>query len=132
MQELLVRIEAAVGRAFVSGLSEPEWLLYHTLGDYQFYPVRQELVYYSVLRPDTEKVRIELSYRESAILRRLCKKREQVVHTQNLLLELWGDDSFFNTSLHVFITKLRHKLAYDSRTQIINVRGIEYRLMVQE
>ena len=46
-------------------------------------------------------------------------------------LELWGDDSFFNSrSLHVFITKLRHKLSQDEQIRIVNVRGIGYKLIV--
>ena len=50
---------------------------------------------------------------------------------QTLLLELWGDDSFFNSrSLHVFITKLRHKLSQDEQIRIVNVRGIGYKLIV--
>lgn len=74
---------------------------------------------------------MELSHRESEILKRLCENRNQVVNTQNVLLELWGDDSFFNSrSLHVFITKLRHKLALDDRIRIVNVRGIGYKLIV--
>lgn len=45
--------------------------------------------------------------------------------------ELWGDDSFFNSrSLHVFITKLRHKLSQDKQIRIVNVRGIGYKLIV--
>lgn len=44
--------------------------------------------------------------------------------------ELWGDDSFFNSrSLHVFITKLRHKLSQDEQIRIVNVRGIGYKLI---
>ena len=74
---------------------------------------------------------VELSHRESEILKRLCENRNQVVNTQNVLLDLWGDDSFFNSrSLHVFITKLRHKLAGDERIRIVNVRGIGYKLIV--
>jgi len=56
---------------------------------------------------------------------------DQVVSTQNILMELWGDDNFFNSrSLQVFITKLRHKLAQDKRIRIINIRGIGYKLIV--
>lgn len=55
----------------------------------------------------------------------------KVVNTRDILLELWGDDSFFNTrSLHVFMTKLRHKLARDGRIRIVNVRGIGYKLLM--
>ena len=73
------------------------------------------------------------SHRESEILRRMCAHRNEVVSTQSILLELWGDDSFFNSrSLHVFITKLRHKLSKDERIRIVNVRGIGYKLLFNE
>ena len=72
-----------------------------------------------------------LSHREAEILKRLCQNRNQIVNTQDVLLELWGDDSFFNSrSLHVFITKLRHKLSQDEQIRIVNVRGIGYKLIV--
>ena len=73
----------------------------------------------------------ELSHRESEILKRLCENRNEVVSSQSILLELWGDDSFFNSrSLHVFITKLRHKLSKDNKIRIVNVRGIGYKLII--
>ena len=101
MQELIIRIKALMGKAF----SFTETLLH-------------------------AGVRQELSHRESEILKRLCENRNQVVNTQDVLLELWGDDSFFNSrSLHVFITKLRHKLSQDEQIRIVNVRGIGYKLI---
>ena len=104
MQELIIRIKGLVGKAF-SFAGTP-----------------------TSPNADTE---VELSHRESEILKRLCENRNQVVNTQNVLLDLWGDDSFFNSrSLHVFITKLRHKLAGDERIRIVNVRGIGYKLIV--
>ena len=49
---------------------------------------------------------------------------------QDILIDLWGNDTFFNQrSLHVFITKLRHKLSRDERIRIVNVRGIGYKLI---
>ena len=99
--------------------------LYLELGNYLFHAVSQQLTYAGISQ--------ELSHRESEILRRLCEHRNEVVSTQSILLELWGDDSFFNSrSLHVFITKLRHKLAKDERLRIVNVRGIGYKLLFNE
>ena len=50
-----------------------------------------------------------------------------------LLLELWGDDDFFNSrSLQVFISKLRRRLESDPRIRIVNVRGEGYKLLVNE
>ena len=73
---------------------------------------------------------IPLSHRESEILRLLCRNKGEVVDNKDVLLQLWGDDSYFNTrSLHVFITKLRRKLSREPRIRIINVRGIGYKLI---
>ena len=72
----------------------------------------------------------ELSHRESEILRMLVESKNNVVESKDILLKLWGDDSFFNSrSLHVFITKLRHKLSADENIRIINVRGIGYKMI---
>lgn len=122
MQELIIRIKALAGRAYTP--AAPERPALYEIGSYLFNPVTQRLSYAGT---DTE-----LSHREAGILQRLCENRNQVVHTQDVLLELWGDDSFFNTrSLHVFITKLRHKLARDPQVRIVNVRGIGYKLIVE-
>ena len=57
-------------------------------------------------------------------------KNMAAVRSKDILLKLWGDDSFFNSrSLHVFITKLRHKLSADENIRIINVRGIGYKMI---
>ena len=119
MQELIIRIKALLHKAFVN----KEQATLFEIGNYLFNAVSQQLTYAGISK--------ELSYRESEILRRLCEHRNEVVSTQSILLELWGDDSFFNSrSLHVFITKLRHKLSKDERIRIVNVRGIGYKLIV--
>lgn len=123
MQELMVRIKALVGRACVyADRSEPSQHLYE-IGNYLF-DVRRQLLLY-------EGAEQELSHRETELLHRLCQNRNSVVDMQGILLDLWGDDSFFNQrSLHVFITKLRRKLSQDDRIRIINVRGVGYKLIV--
>ena len=119
MQELIVRIMALMDMAFV----EREVTNCYEIGGYQFNSTTQRLCFAG----NTQ----ELSHRESEILKRLCENRNEVVNSQSILLELWGDDSFFNSrSLHVFITKLRHKLAKDNRIRIVNIRGIGYKLIV--
>lgn len=107
MQELIVRIKALMGRACTyTPPAESEQILYE-IGRYQLDTRRQLL-----LHEGTEQ---ELSHREAGILRLLCQNRNCVVNMRDILLDLWGDDSFFNQrSLHVFITKLRHKLAKDA------------------
>lgn len=125
MQELIVRIKALLGRActITPQLAEAPVTRFN-IGQYLFDAVIQRLTHVPT------GSRVELSYRESEILRRLCMHPSQVVTSQSLLLELWGDDSFFNNkSLHVFITKLRHRLAQDPSLRIVNVRGIGYKLI---
>ena len=122
MQELIVRIKALAGRV-LSPTQPPRAQALFEIGDYVFTPRTQQLLH--------QGTTAELSHRESEILRHLCEHRDQVVEMRDILLELWGDDSFFNQrSLHVFITKLRHKLNRDKRVRIVNVRGIGYKLIV--
>ena len=121
MQELIVRIKALLGRARPT-TSDASTGHTFEIGQYVFDSQKQTLIYTGLVQ--------ELSYRESEILRRLCLNRDQVTDMRQLLLDLWGDDTFFNQrSLHVFITKLRHKLSKDERIRIVNVRGIGYRLI---
>lgn len=124
MQELIVRIKALMGRACTyTPSAESEQILYE-IGRYQLDTRRQLLLH--------EGTELELSHREAEILRRLCQNRNCVVNMRDILLDLWGDDSFFNQrSLHVFITKLRHKLAKDEHIRIINVRGVGYKLITE-
>lgn len=93
-----------------------------TIGRYSLNPVEQTL--------SNDGKTTKLSHREAEILRMLAEKRNDVVESKDILLRLWGDDSFFNSrSLHVFITKLRHKLAEDDNVRIINVRGMGYKMI---
>ena len=118
LRELIARVKALT----VKSQSEPVAVIYHDLGLYTFYPSTQTL--------QIGGEEIELSFRESELLRLLCESGTLPVDTKDILLQLWGNDSFYNTrSLHVFITKLRHKLEKDPRIKILNVRGIGYKLV---
>ena len=126
MQELIVRIKALLGRACTVTPQAVEATRF-TIGQYLFDAVTQRLTHVPT------GSRAELSFRESEILRHLCAHPSEVVTSQSLLLELWGDDSFFNNkSLHVFITKLRHRLGQDPSLRIVNVRGIGYKLLTTD
>ena len=135
IQELIVRIKSLCHRASVGNISSEEqevgnvspdnpdaadqWL---SIGRYRLNVTSQ------ILQLDGKDT--ELSHRESEILRMLVESKNNVVESKDILLQLWGDDSFFNSrSLHVFITKLRHKLSADENIRIINVRGIGYKMI---
>lgn len=123
MQELIVRIRSLAKRASIyqptSQYTSMEWM---EIGQYRLNPTTQQLTFAGL----TET----LSHRESELLRLLAESKNDIVETKDILLKLWGDDSFFNSrSLQVFITKLRHKLSKDEKIKIINVRAIGYKLI---
>lgn len=118
MDELIVRIKALLNR---TQTEIPQNKIYQ-IGEFTFDPLMQKLIH-----PQNTEV---LSHRESAILERLCSNQNNIVENKAVLMELWGDDSFFNTrSLHVFIVKLRKKLSFDPKIQIINIRGVGYKMI---
>ncbi len=122
LDELIVRINALLRRKVTSPsvVATPALL---TIGRYRFDPPKQKLL--------IDGRESQLSHRESELLRRLYEQRNQVLERSVVLKELWGDDSFFNgRSLDVFITKLRRHLQADEQIQIINIRGIGYKLIV--
>jgi DNA-binding response OmpR family regulator len=119
LDELIVRIHALLRprkqRAEISSLVG--------IGQYSFDPAKQKLILHGS--------EVLLSHREAELLRRLFEQKNQVLGRSDVLTELWGDDSFFNgRSLDVFITRLRRYLRGDPAVQIVNVRGIGYKLIV--
>ena len=120
MNELLVRIESLLLR---TTSAEPK--TQYTIGRYKFDAGQETLT----LDGDEER----LSTREAAILRRLVEHRGRVVESRELLVELWGDDSYYNLrSLNVFVSRLRSKLAADNTVTITSVRGVGYKLGCKE
>lgn len=122
MLELIVRIKSLVhhitGARPLTDNSENTV----RIGRYRLNTVSQTLTF-----ADTTE---QLSHRESEVLRLLAANKNEVVSSKDILLSLWGDDSPYNAkSLHVFITKLRHKLTRDESIKIINVRSIGYKMI---
>jgi len=115
-----VRIKALLNRKPSTPQPEPEQ---YAIGRYYFDYPKQKLLLNGQEYP--------LSYRETELLKRLYQQRNQVMERNTVLLELWGDDNFFNgRSLDVFITRLRRHLKADPQVQIVNIRGIGYKLIV--
>ncbi len=120
MSELIVRLRALAGRqAAAEPAARPAPL---AVGRFLFDAGQQRLTLGGRV--------FELSARETALLAMLCERRGEVVPTQQILQRIWGDDSFFNArSLHVFVTRLRHRLASDPDIRLVNARGVGYKLL---
>jgi DNA-binding response OmpR family regulator len=122
MEELIVRIQNLLSLAKRgNGTLKAR----HVLGGYEFYPQQYELKYADESR--------KLSHRESTLLEMLVQQPNAPVLRKNILLKLWGDDSFFNSrNLDVYITKLRDYLKKDGRIEIVTIKGVGYNFMIKE
>lgn len=119
LEELFLRIDQLLKRS-VTHLETN--LSAITIGKYNFDYQKQEL--------SLDGKIIKLSNRESELLYLLYKNKNQLTERKLALMSLWGDDSFFNTrTMDVFITKLRKHLSYDKQIEILNVRGMGYKLV---
>lgn len=122
VEELIIRIQVQLSRDKV--LQKDAALNQETFhfGEFIFNPRKNSLQFGIQVK--------QLTSRESEILHLLCTYRQQVLERETVLTKLWGSDNFFNArSLDVFITKLRKHLTDDPSVQIINVRGIGYKLV---
>ena len=74
-----------------------------------------------------------LTHKEASILRLLCLNAGLVVKRDEILISVWGDNTYFNgRSLDVFMSKLRKLLKSDSDSEIISVHGVGYRLVTAQ
>jgi two-component system, OmpR family, response regulator len=75
----------------------------------------------------------QLSPKESDLLKELCLNIHGRMDKSVALKKIWGDDTFYNgRSMDVYITKIRKYLLQDPAIEIINLRGIGYKLMVRD
>lgn len=72
-----------------------------------------------------------LTHIEVLVLRELLTHPNEVVEATTLMLRIWHNDAYHNLNrLHGFIYKLRKYLSSSRDINIINVRGIGYKLSV--
>ncbi len=73
----------------------------------------------------------ELTAKEGQLLVQLWEARNTALEREVLLHQVWGDEGdYVGRTLDVFISRLRKKLKSDSSLQILNVRGIGYKLII--
>jgi DNA-binding response OmpR family regulator len=120
MEELIVRIHnlikiAGNGKA----KNSPENI---SFGIFEFNVLRYEL--------KSKANQRKLSHREASLLQILTENRNATVQRKDILLKLWGDDSFFNSrNLDVYVTKLRDYLKEDPTVEIITIKGVGYQFV---
>jgi len=76
---------------------------------------------------------IELTSKESDLLILLRSSANTTIERDDILRHVWGDQGdYVGRTLDVFISKLRKKLEGDPGVKITNIRGVGYRLVVNE
>ena len=122
MEELIVRIENALRPASDNLSSARRDVI--IMGSFTFNIPRQIL-------SGNEGER-KLSYKEAELLKLLYSNRDKLIDRRNILTLLWGDDNFFNSrNLDVYIAKLRTYLRSDPCVEILTVKGIGYRFVIE-
>lgn len=120
MEELIVRINNLLQLSQRNSTPTKEAI---AVGGFEFVPQRYEL------RKDGN-VR-KLSHREAMLVQILSENKNTIVHRKDILLRIWGDDSFFNSrNLDVYITKLRDYFKEDPAIEIITIKGVGYHFAV--
>lgn len=119
MEELIVRIQNLLQLTQQKATVAVAPNGFIELGHYIFYPHRYELHHGIQLR--------KLSHRETELLSILAENLNFTVSRRDILLRVWGDDSFFNSrNLDVYITRLRDYLREDSTLEILTLKGVGY------
>ncbi|MDE6272480.1 MAG: response regulator transcription factor [Muribaculaceae bacterium] len=115
--ELVVRIKALLRRAH-NGEAENSRL---TLSDSSLDFASQRLAIGSEI--------IELTHTEAVILDELFRHPNEVVEARTLMMRIWQNDDYNNLNrLHGFIYKIRKYLSKSEYLELLNVRGIGYKL----
>jgi DNA-binding response OmpR family regulator len=120
MEELIVRVNNLLRWTKKDNHPVQDTIL---LGKFAFTPNRYELKRGDNLR--------KLSHREAMLLQVLSENINKVVSRKDVLMRVWGDDSFFNSrNLDVYVTKLRDYLKEDASVEIITIKGVGYHFSV--
>lgn len=103
-------------------VDNPNWL---QIGEYQFDKNGMKLIYKGKVE--------ELSSKEASLLELLFTNVNKTVTRESILQVVWEDDGdYLGRTLDVFISKLRKKLEADSNLKIVNIRGVGYRIVINQ
>jgi DNA-binding response OmpR family regulator len=124
IEELIARIENQLNLAKGMTIQENDGGRIR-IGIFILDSVRYEL--------QSEKGPVKLSGRDMQILRMLFANRNGITSRKDLLMAVWGDDSYFNSrNLDVYIRKLRGYFAADPSINIITIKGNGYLFLIPE
>jgi DNA-binding response OmpR family regulator len=125
MEEVIVRIENQLALTNSKGQKSGPPMEEIRLGLYTYHPSRYEL--------HSPEGTLRLSQRDSEILTQLATSVNRVIERKQLLMSVWGDDSFFNSrNLDVYIRKIREYFKHDPNIRIQTLKGKGYLFLISE
>lgn len=120
MEELILKIEVFLNRSQKTSYKN----LIYTIGSFEFDPTN-----YCVSKG---KDTINLTERESALLKLFLDNKNRVLKRETILIELWGtDDYFMGRSLDVFISRLRKIFKEEPKIRIENIPRVGFKLVIE-
>ncbi len=121
MEELIVRIENLFKLAQVISKKTSEEI---KIGyQYTFFPKRLALT--------TAHSSKDLSHRECQIIQLLCDNMNNITNRKEILIKVWGDDSFYNSrNLDVYISKIRGYFKEDRSIKVKTLKGVGYQFII--
>lgn len=129
IEELIIRIQNQLQLLQVNAkektISDFDFSEHIEIGNYNYYPKQYEL--------KAPSGSIKLSSREGDLLHFLAANGNHVSQRKEILIKIWGDDSFFNSrNLDVYIKKLRNYFKEDSNIEIQTLRGKGYLFIIRK
>jgi DNA-binding response OmpR family regulator len=120
IEELVLKIEIFLKRSQKVVIHEK---VIYRLGKFQFDADNFQVF--------TATEKMNLTQRESDLLRYFIQNKNKVLKREVILKSLWGDDDYFmGRSLDVFISRLRKILAAETSIAIENLHGIGFKFVM--
>ncbi len=121
LEELSLKIEVFLKRSHKLPLISQKT---YEIGSFQFIPNDYCLT--------KNKEKINLTERESALLKLFLDNKNEILKREKILTSLWGDDDYFmGRSLDVFISRLRKIFKDEENVRIENIPRIGFKLVME-
>lgn len=121
IDELLVRLQSLLTRFSV--ISPTTKISNYQFGNCSLDTLNQSL--------KTSMGTFHLSFKESSLMELLIINQNSILERQIALTKIWGDDNFYNSrSMDVFMAHLRKLLKDEKNMQIISLRSLGYKLII--
>ncbi len=117
-EELIMRIQAVLRRSG-KGRSGTAMESYQIGSSYTYHIKNRQLL--------LDGNALHLTKKEALVLQMLCETKGQLVESDKILREVWGENTYFTRrSMDVYISKLRKYLSADENVKIQNMHGSGY------